>query len=312
MGFFDLFRKKKVVEKPKMSLPDVEKVTIPFPTKSSADDYSGLLENVRSYFGKLYKSNKYSYFHYNTLGVSVKEGVYFGYTKYNGETNRNGTKAIDLCLPDDTVLVTLDRKLWKRYDKEIGADNAKWLGYSDGDSVRITVFKDKVPEGIVTGLLGNYGGWIADSSFNNSLYKMVEQLNLNDDDFEYKKKDTGRGYDYYYNNKYMLAGVFHYVNAPFVSLGFAKPEPENTFNNKAVAIYTDRGVKVGYISERELNNYHSENSGIVPIVMEAHYYKDRLYGNLYTFTNNIEEYGYISNQFSRLLNELEQKSQFNT
>lgn len=28
MGFFNLFKKKEVIEKPEMSLPDVEKVTI--------------------------------------------------------------------------------------------------------------------------------------------------------------------------------------------------------------------------------------------------------------------------------------------
>ena len=61
MGFFNLFKKKEVTEKPEMSLPDVEKVTIPFPTKPSAIDYSGMIEEVRAYFGKLYKSNKYSF-----------------------------------------------------------------------------------------------------------------------------------------------------------------------------------------------------------------------------------------------------------
>ena len=44
MGFFNLFKKKEVTEKPEMSLPDVEKVTIPFPTKPSAIDYSGMIE----------------------------------------------------------------------------------------------------------------------------------------------------------------------------------------------------------------------------------------------------------------------------
>lgn len=296
MGFFDLFKKKKAT---------VEKVTISFPTKPNAADYSGRINEVKDYFGKLYKSDKYPFFNYNNLHVSVKIDVYFGYTKYNGETNRNGTKAVDLCLPDDTVLIPLDRKLWKRYDTEIGADNAKWLGYSDGESVRITVFKDKVSEAIVTNILRNCGEWIQCTIWGNYLYNIVEQLNLDDGEFEYKKKDSGYGYDYAYNNKYILAGVSRYVTTPFVSLGFAKPEPENTFNNKAVAIYTNKGVKVGYISERELNNYHSENTGIVPIVMEAHYYKDKLYGFLYTFTNNKEEYHYISSQFGKLLYDIE-------
>ena len=67
MGFFNLFKKKEVIEKPEMSLPDVEKVTIPFPTKPSAIDYSGMIEEVRAYFGKLYKSNNYSFYNYNTL-----------------------------------------------------------------------------------------------------------------------------------------------------------------------------------------------------------------------------------------------------
>ena len=305
MGFFDIFRKKNTIDKPEMSLPDVEKVTIPFPTKPSAINYSGMIENVRAYFGKLYQTDNYSFFRYNTLHISVAVGVYYGYTKYNGETNRNGVKSVSLCLPDDTVLAILDRSLWKRYDKELGTDNVKWLGYSDGESIRITVFKDKVSESIVINLLQNCGEWIADVIWSNQLYKMAEQLNLNDGEFEYKKKETGNGYEYYYNGKYMLAGVSHYVTAPFVSLGFAKLQPDNTFNSKAVAIYTDKEVKVGYISEKELNKFHTENVGIIPIVMEAHYYKDKLYGYLYTFTNNKEEYHYIRNQFEKLLENVE-------
>ena len=71
------------------------------------------------------------------------------------------------------------------------------------------------------------------------------------------------------------------------------------------AIYTDKEVKVGYISEKELDKFHTENTGIIPIVMEAHYYKDKLYGYLYTFTNNKEEYHYIRNQFEKLLENVE-------
>lgn len=38
----------------------------------------------------------------------------------------------------------------------------------------------------------------------------------------------------------------------------------------------------------------------VPVVIEAHYYNGKLYGYLYTFTNNAGEYHYMRNQYERL------------
>lgn len=101
-----------------------------------------------------------------------------------------------------------------------------------------------------------------------------------------------------------MAGVSHYVEKPFVSFGFAKPEPNNKYNSKAIAIYTDKEIKVGYIAEKELSKFYSENEGTIPIVMEAHYYNGKLYGNLYTFTNNEHEYHYMRNQYIWLIHRL--------
>lgn len=286
--------------------PVVEKVTIFTVTKQPPKDYLAELPAITIFFGKLYK---YLYKDtiwesFNTLKVSVPVGVYYGYTKYTGETNRNGVKAVALMMPDNTTqLIQLGRNLWKKYDKAFGEDGLKWLGYSDGESVRVSIYKGRVPEERIESFLVNVGQWIATVEYNNIIYKMAETLNLPCGEFTYNKVDSGYGYAYYYNGKYMIAGVNRYIAAPFVSFGFAVIEPSNSFNSKAIAIYTDRGVKVGYISEKELSKYRLEANGEekLPIVMEAHYYNGKLYGWLYTFSNNQREYHYMTNQYIKLV-----------
>jgi hypothetical protein len=301
MGFFNLFKK----SKPKSEPENIEKATIATPKMEQPVNYESQLDNIKAYFGKLstkeIQDNSYSY---NTLHTSVSAGVYYGVTKYTGQTNRNGVKEVALSLPDNSILISLDRKLWKRYDTEVGVDGVKWFGYSDGESVRVTVFKDKVSESFVKSQLSSCGRWIRDVEFATSLYKRAEKLDLPNDEFEYNKAQSTEGYDYYYIGKYMLAGVDKYVTGAFVSYGLAKQEPDNSYNDKAVVIYTDGGIKVGYIYNKELAAYYNETKGIndIPVVVEAHIYNGKLYGNVYTFTKNAGEYHYMRNQFIKLLN----------
>lgn len=314
MGIFDFFRKKPTkadaIPSIRESIPaeEVEKITIPTPKPSEAISYEGELERIRAYFGKLYKNavkgteGRYTY---NILHVEKPVGVYYGYTKYTGETNRNGVKAVAFYLPNDSLLVELDRKQWKAYEKEAETDGLKWLGYSDGDSVRLTVYKDKVLEDVVTSFLSNVGEWINTVAFRNKIVKRVERMNLPEGEFTFNKAASGYGYDYYYNGRYQIAGIARYVTAPFVAFGYARLELDNQFNNKAVAIYTDNGEKIGYISEKELSKFYDETGGVdnIPLVIEAHYYNGKLYGWLYTFSRNKEEYHYLVNQFLKLIEE---------
>lgn len=313
MGIFDLFRKKptkaETLATPNCNPADeVVKVTIPTPKPTEAISYEGELEGIRAYFGKLYKNavkgtdERYSF---NILHIERPVGVYYGYTKYTGETNRNGVKAVAFYLPNDSLFVELDRKQWKAYEKDAETDGLKWLGYSDGDSVRLTVYKDKVLEGVVTSFLSNVGEWINTVAFRNTLVKRVEKMNLPEGEFTFNKAASGYGYDYYYNGRYQIAGIARYVTAPFVAFGYARLEPDNQFNSKAVAIYTDSDEKIGYVSEKELSEFYAETVGIdnIPLVVEAHYYNGKLYGWLYTFSRNKEEYHYLVNQFLKLIEE---------
>lgn len=303
MGIFDFFKKKTVKAE---SMPEVKKITISTPKPDSATDYQSELDGIRAYFGKLYKSDVTDdRCNFNILHVEKPIGVYYGYTKYTGETNRNGVKAVAFHLPDDSLLVELTRGMWKQYEKQVGTDGLKWLGYSDGESVRLTVYTGKVMEDVVTSFLSNVGEWINTVAFRNTILKRAEKMNLPEGEFVYNKADSGNGYGYYYNGKYQIAGVARYVAAPFVSFGYARLEPDNSFNSKAVAIYTDNDEKIGYISEKELSKYYSETNGIdnVPLVVEAHYYNNKLYGWLYTFSRNKEEYHYLVNQFLKLTEE---------
>lgn len=312
MGIFDLFRKKPTkadVTTPNCSpAEEVVKITIYTPKPSEAISYEVELEGIRAYFGKLYKNavkgtdERYTF---NILHIEKPVGVYYGYTKYTGETNRNGVKAVAFYLPDDTLLVELDRKQWKAYEKQAETDGLKWLGYSDGESIRLTVYKDKVLEGVVTSFLSNVGEWINTVAFRNTLVKRVEKMNLPEGEFTFNKAASGYGYDYYYNGRYQIAGIARYVTAPFVAFGYARLEPDNQFNSKAVAIYTDSDEKIGYVSEKELSKFYAETVGIdnIPLVVEAHYYNGKLYGWLYTFSRNKEEYHYLVNQFLKLIEE---------
>ena len=200
MGIFDFFRKKPTkAELPTISYEEEVKITITTPKPSKAISYEGELEGIRNYFGKLYKNavkGTEERFNYNTLHVEIPVGVYYGYTKYTGETNRNGVKAVAFHLTDDSKLVELDRKLWKQYEKDANEEGLKWLGYSDGESVRVTVYKDKVLEGNVTSFLSNVGEWINTVAFRNEVVKRVEKMNLPEGEFTFNKAASGYGYDY--------------------------------------------------------------------------------------------------------------------
>lgn len=312
MGIFDFLRKKptKAEAIPSIgeSIPaeEVAKITIPTPKPSEAISYEGELEGIRAYFGKLYKNavkgtdERYTF---NILHVQKPVGVYYGYTKYTGETNRNGVKAVAFYLPNDSLLVELDRKQWKAYEKQAETDGLKWLGYSDGESVRLTVYKDKVLEGVATSFLSNVGEWINTVAFRNTLVKRVEKMNLPEGEFTFNKAASGYGYDYYYNGRYQIAGIARYVTAPFVAFGYARLEPDNSFNSKAVAVYTDTDEKIGYVSEKELSKFYDETGAVdnIPLVIEAHYYNGKLFGWLHTFSRNKEEYHYLVNQFLKLI-----------
>ena len=119
----------------------------------------------------------------------------------------------------------------------------------------------------------------------------------------YTKATTDWGTEAEYNGRYQIAGLHRYVAGPFVSLGYARKEPENKYNPKAIAIYTDDNSKVGYIAEKELKAYYYETEGIdnIPVIMEGHWYEGGLYGWLHTFARNRAEYPYMINLFRNLI-----------
>lgn len=305
MGLFDfLFKKKPIVETAQKETASqdevVVKVTVPTIKKNPMRNYKNEIVNIRSYFGELSKSVDFSEIEkFRTLRIQIPAGVYYGYTRYTGETNRNGVKAVAFDTQIESLSVILDRKLWKQYDNKIGVEGLKWVGYSDGMDFEAIVYKCQVQEERVTDFLYNVGEWIGYNEFSNMVLEKAKLLNLPDGEFIYNKAATGKGYDFYYNGKYQVAGIQRYVAEPFVSFGFAKLEPENSFNNKAVAVYTDTNQKIGYISEKELSKFYTETGGIdnIPLVIEGHFYEGRLYGWLYTFSRNQEEYHYMVNQY---------------
>ena len=60
--------------------------------------------------------------------------------------------------------------------------------------------------------------------------------------------------------KTTIAGITHYMKlneAPTAIQGHTKFEPENPYNKRAVALITDEGRQIGYISDRELSLYYN-------------------------------------------------------
>lgn len=294
------------VRERKESTPKVSPDT-PMPRKVA--DYMKELEGIRQCFGKLYKSRVSGAdeeFHFNQK-AEIPAGVYYGLTKFTGETNRNGVKAVAFMRPDGSQLLELDRRKWKQYEKESQADGLKWLGYSDGENIHLEVYRDKVTEQYITRSLKHLEERAGNDAFRSELEKRVEKMDLPEGEYTAKKAESNYGYELKYTGRYHIAGIRRYVDCPFVSFGFARLEPDNKFNPKAVAIYTDKGEKLGYISEKQLADYYAETGGEdnIPLVVEAHYYNDGLYGWLYTFSRNKEEYPDMVAQFIKVLDEME-------
>lgn len=64
--------------------------------------------------------------------------------------------------------------------------------------------------------------------------------------------------------KTTAAGITHHLrlsDAPKLFQGNTKPEPENPYNNKAIALITDDGKHIGYIPDRELSLYYDIFAG---------------------------------------------------
>lgn len=91
-----------------------------------------------------------------------------------------------------------------------------------------------------------------------------------------------------------VAGITHYLklsDAPKLYQGYAKPEPENPYNDKAVALITDEGKRIGYIPDQELSLYNRIFEGRESVqffcmvgIFRNHSDKRTLYGKLLLVT----------------------------
>lgn len=294
------------------SIADVSaatKVTIPTIQIPEMQDFSYMIEDIRNAFGKLYQRLNKTPVNFKHCVSELPTSVYFGKTKYTGETNRNGKREVALLLSDGAIAGKLNRKDWNNYEKYFNTDGLNWIGIVVDGDFEISV-ADKFKEEYVKQLLKwSYPQMIVDSGLRSSIIQEVERQNLSTGEFHNNKEEREKGYEegtyeLDYNGKYQIAGCYHYVNAPFVSVGYAENEPTNEYNPKAMIVKTLGGIKVGYVAEKELQKFYKETGGVkIPLIMEAHYYNGKLYGWMYTYTDNVEEYPYMENQYHKLLNE---------
>lgn len=289
---------------------DIAKVTIATIQRPKETDYSYLLDDIKQTFGKLYIRLTEHYESFNHCISDLSTGVYFGKTKYTGVTNNNGKREVALLQKDGSIVGKINRREWNKYEKSFTSDNLCWIGYStDGGDLKIIV-AEKFKEAFITYQLKLFSEWIADDMLWHQIKLEIEKQNLTVGEFcdnkAKKEKSYEDGtYDLDYNNRYQIAGCRFYVASPFVSVGFAENETTNNYNPKAIVIKTLEGIKVGYIAEKDLNEFYQETDGKrTPLIIEAHYYKNKLYGWAYTYTDNVEEYSYMTNQYHKLLKEI--------
>lgn len=294
----------------RIGAPSAAKVSIPTIQITESQDFSYMLDDIRNAFGKLYQRvNNEAYIIFKHCGSELATGIYFGKTKYTGETNRNGKREVALLLSDGTIAGKLSRKDWNNYEKNFDTDNLNWIGMSFNGELEVSV-AEKFKEGYIKNQLDWYSSSMADSKLRDEIRQEVEKQNLTVGEFHNKKSQKGKGYEegtyeLDYNNKYQIAGCYHYVESPFVAVGYAEKDPTNEYNSNAMVVKTQEGIKVGYVAEKDLKKFYEETGGAkTPLILEAHYYNGRLYGWLYTYTDNTEEYPYMASQYHKLLNEI--------
>lgn len=287
----------------------VVKISIPTIRRNKEVDYSYLLEDIRKCFGKLYVKLVESHECFNHCVSELPTGVYFGKTKYTGVTNRNGKREVAMLLNNGTIGGKLNRKDWNNHEKSFTSDNMNWIGYSvDGDLT--VVIAEKFKEETVKTNIELFSTRIADEQLWKSIQKEIEGQNLSVGEFHNNKTKREKGYEdgtyeLNYNKKYQIAGCYIYVDSPFVAVGYAENEPNNNYNSKAMVVKALDGNKIGYVSEKDLNSFYKETGGHkTPLIIEAHYYNGKLYGWMYTYTDNTEEYFYMTNQYYELLKEI--------
>ena len=91
-----------------------------------------------------------------------------------------------------------------------------------------------------------------------------------------------------------VAGITYHLtlsDAPKLFQGYAKPEPENPYNNQAVALITEEGRQLGYIPDQELSLYHKIFDGRESVqffcmvgIFRNHSNKRTLYGKVLLVT----------------------------
>lgn len=287
-----------------------EEVTAFIPTikKPEIKNYLFMFDEMKRYFGTLSPTKTDGKFFsfsikVETISPDVIVGVYYGKTKFTGASNRNGKREIAFLDAKGQVICKNERSRWSEYERVIGKDNMNWYGYFDTDLMHIKVYEN-IEETELTSWLSYVGNSINDAEYSELIYNEVKKLNLMNGEFVYKKTqaydygDDAYNFDLPFLGKYKVAGLFRYVTAPFVCFGFARKEENNSYNSKAIAIYTTNNMKIGYIAENELDAFYQETNGNdTPIVIEGHLYNGKLYGNLFTFLNNVKEYPYMIKEY---------------
>lgn len=293
------------------SQTDKKKPTLSFiPTimKPEMKDYSYMFDEMKYFFGNLSPSKtsgkvfSFSIKH-ETITPGVTVGIYYGKTKFTGEANRNGKREVAFLDKTGQVICKNERARWSEYERIIGEDNMNWYGYYDTDSIYMKVY-EHVEEHELLSWLSEVGKRINLDVFRALIYKEALKLNLSDGEFVYNKKQAydygndGYNFDLPFLGKYKVAGLYRYVSSPFICIGIAKKENHNSYNSKAIAIYTTDMMKIGYVAESELDTFYSETKGEdTPLVIEGHNYNGKLYGNVFTFSNNVQEYPYMIKEY---------------
>lgn len=217
--------------------------------------------------------------------------LYFGRTEYNGDKNRNGKRSVDFILSDgSTKLCTLDRKLWNRYEKEVGKDGCIWMGLVYGDYVEIRVFPGSLNQRVVNYEIYDAIKWRERNAFKEKIEVFLSKVyHFSGDEIRVERcyDDCGRSYDCF--ETYYLAGARYYTDKCLLEFGYTMSEPSNPYDKNAIAVYTLNGKHVGYIP-RESTQHFRKTYGTADDVPLLIYVSSSGYGRIFTFIDSMAEY----------------------
>lgn len=105
-----------------------------------------------------------------------------------------------------------------------------------------------------------------------------------------------------YNSEYYIAGLTNYTTDTFITFGIAGRDLGNKYSSRAIALINYQAKLIGFIPEKILDKWYQETEGEpIPVIMWCYREGGRLYGRVYTYEANADDYPRMLKQYLKLL-----------